>query len=70
MSLARHPDMTWWRGARFGMFVRWGLAFPAVIHADSRQVGLTRIEMLKRVYGPDGDASVSHHSVEEQDEQD
>jgi hypothetical protein len=25
MSLSLHPDMTWWRDARFGMFIHWGL---------------------------------------------
>ncbi|MBL7077690.1 MAG: alpha-L-fucosidase, partial [Kiritimatiellae bacterium] len=25
MDLNYHPDMTWWRNARFGMFIHWGL---------------------------------------------
>ncbi|MBT3292481.1 MAG: hypothetical protein HN380_34580 [Victivallales bacterium] len=29
-STAQHPDITWWRDARFGMFIHWGLyAIPA-----------------------------------------
>jgi len=30
MNQYQHPDMTWWRDARFGMFIHWGLyAIPA-----------------------------------------
>ena len=30
MNQSQHPDMTWWRDARFGMFIHWGLyAIPA-----------------------------------------
>ncbi len=30
MKTSQHPDMTWWRDARFGMFIHWGLyAIPA-----------------------------------------
>ncbi len=39
-DLSTHPDMTWWRNARFGMFIHWGLySIPGGEWHDPLDVG-------------------------------
>ena len=39
-DLSAHPDMTWWRNARFGMFIHWGLySIPGGEWHDPLDVG-------------------------------